>query len=100
MTLKNFRASDFKREGSDIPKVGSTRDRSRLDTPAPTTEPIIRGGMSPEDVPSGTVPEILSWIGEDPVRAQKALDQETANAKPRRGLVKAITEIIDAEASK
>lgn len=37
--------------------------------------------------PTGTPKEILAWVGEDIERAQRALDQESASAKPRKSLV-------------
>ena len=39
---------------------------------APTPEP------EPEAVPEGTIAEIKDWVGEDPARAQAALDAEKA----------------------
>jgi hypothetical protein len=37
--------------------------------------------------PSGTIPEIKDWVGDDTERAQRALDAENANEKPRKSLV-------------
>jgi hypothetical protein len=37
--------------------------------------------------PSGTIPEIKKWVGDDTERAQRALDAENANEKPRATLV-------------
>lgn len=37
--------------------------------------------------PTGTRPEIMAWVGEDKERAQRALDAENANDKPRKTLV-------------
>ena len=96
MSQTNFRASDFK-DGS-IKAVASKRDKAP-DVPTPTSKPIVAPNAGPEDVPTGTVPEVMSWVGEDPVRAQKALDVEVDNDKPRQGLVKQLNEMIE-EAAK
>lgn len=90
MGLTNFRASDF--EGSAPVKnmVRSTKDR--LAGPQATSKPLPQGNEDPEAVPSGTVPEVLTWVGDDPVRAQKALDVELKNDRPRKGLVSELTE--------
>lgn len=97
MALTNFRASDFNKSGPKT--VASKRDKN-VKAPqhgVPTSKPIISEGADPEAVPEGTVPEILTWVGEDPVRAQKALDSEVDSNKPRKGLVSSLYEIIEAE---
>lgn len=38
------------------------------------------------DVPAGTVDEVIAWIGDDPERAQAALDAEDQRDKPRTTL--------------
>lgn len=97
MALTNFRASDFDKSGPKT--VASKKDRAdKVVGGQPTTKPIIAAGADPDAVPEGTVPEILSWVGEDAERAQKALDAEVESSKPRKGLVASLTEIIDAEA--
>lgn len=85
MGLKNFRASDFNKDGSDVEVAKSKRDDVRKSEPEPTTQPVVTG--NPDDVPDGTVPEIMTWVGEDSERAQKALDKEQEDEKPRKGLV-------------
>ena len=44
--------------------------------------------------PTGTVSEILDWVGEDKERAQRALDAEKENKKPRSSLVKDLEGIV------
>lgn len=100
MALTNFRASDFKKDGSGVQRADSTRDRAkaaRLSEPTPTSTPIIAKGASEDDVPSGTVPEILTWVGEDAERAERALSKEKADNKPRKGLVSQLEEVIEGE---
>lgn len=41
----------------------------------------------PHLVPGSTAAEILEWVGDDPARAQAALDAEQAREKPRVTLV-------------
>lgn len=38
-------------------------------------------------VPDGTVEAVLAWVGDDPERAQRALDYERAKPTPRTTLV-------------
>lgn len=61
---------------SHDPRGGSYSAKKRT-----TNEP------DPDAVPSGTIPEIKDWVGDDSDRAQRALDAENANAKPRATLV-------------
>lgn len=49
----------------------------------------------PEPVPTGTSKEVLAWVGDDKERAQRALDAEKSNTKPRVTLVNELTEIIE-----
>lgn len=97
MGLKNFRASDF--EGTAPVKNMVRSNRDRLSGPVESTKPKVTPGANPEDVPSGTVPEVMTWVGDDSVRAQKALDEELANERPRKGLVSQLTEKVNAESN-
>lgn len=97
MSLKNFRAIDFKANGDNDMKMVKSKKDKRMDAPVETTTPIIASDAGPEDVPSGTVSEILTWVGDNPVRAQKALDTEVEASKPRKGLVDSLQELIDLE---
>ena len=97
MALKNFRANDFKKDKDNVEITQSKRDKVPTfvePVQEPTSTPIVSQGSSPDDVPSGTVPEILTWVGDDKDRAQKALDAETENEKPRKGLVSQLNDIL------
>ncbi len=99
MTLKNFTAADFADNGK-MQRAESTKNKrpaAQASAPAsaPAPAPIDNSVKTEDDVPSGTVPEILSWVGEDKDRAQKALDAEKDDDKPRKGLVKSLEEILD-----
>lgn len=102
MGLKNFRTEDFNnnnKDGDAVKTAASKHDRRvQSSEPQPTSTPIVSPGANPEDVPTGTTPEVLAWVGEDPVRAQKALDTELEDTKPRKGLVEQLSGLIDAEA--
>lgn len=50
---------------------------------------------SPEEVPAGTVAEVLAWVDGDPDRAANALDVERAKGDKARGtLVAGLTALI------
>jgi hypothetical protein len=51
-----------------------------------------------EDIPGGTVAEILEWVGSDPARAQGALDAEYAGAN-RTTLIAQLEPIATKEAT-
>lgn len=42
---------------------------------------------SGDEVPDGTVDEVKEWVGDDPEKAQKALDAENESDTPRSTLV-------------
>lgn len=46
--------------------------------------------------PADTVDDVLARVGSDPTEAAKALAEEEAGGKPRKSLVSALTEIIEA----
>jgi hypothetical protein len=47
------------------------------------------------EVPDGTVDEVKEWVGDDPDRAQQALDAENAKASPRSSLVAHLTAVAE-----
>jgi hypothetical protein len=47
-----------------------------------------------EPVPDGSTAEILQWVGDDHDRAQRALDKEQADDRPRTGLVGGLNKIL------
>lgn len=46
------------------------------------------------DPPSGTISEVLDWVGDDRLRARAALDAEMAYAKPRSTLVERLSTML------
>lgn len=97
MTLKNFRAIDFKK-GENVNIAYSKKDRvNTVPTPierVPVSKPIIPAGVNEDEVPAGTVAEILSWVGDDKDRASRAKKVESSQEKPRKGLLKSLNEVI------
>jgi hypothetical protein len=47
-----------------------------------------------EPVPDGTTAEILRWVGDDKSRAQRALDKEQQDDRPRAGLTGELKKIL------
>ena len=98
MAQTNFRAQDFKK-GKSVERAVSTRDRRAArvqEEPKPTTEPIVDPN-NPDAVPAGTIPEVTKWVGDDKERAQRALDEENKNEKPRVGLVEELEKVLNTE---
>ena len=54
----------------------------------------LRGGTptgpSGDAVPEGNIDEVMAWVGDDPARAQQALDAENDSANPRVTLVESL----------
>lgn len=50
---------------------------------------------APPAVPKGTSAEVLGWVGDDKDRARQALAVEDESAKPRKGLVEELNELLD-----
>jgi len=48
-----------------------------------------------DDAATGTIAEVLERVGDDPDKAQEALDAEESKAKPRAGLVEKLQDIIE-----
>lgn len=61
----------------------------------------LKGDETPEptadltDVPAGTVAEVIGWIGDDPDRAQAALDAEAQRDKPRTTVTDHARSVLD-----
>jgi len=70
--------------------LGVSEDALRDALPQNAPEPVA------EDVPSGTVEEILDWVGNDVDKAMRASDAEQERSKPRVTLLSALTDIIEA----
>lgn len=49
-----------------------------------------------DEVPDHTVKEIVDEVGDDPVKAQAALEAEQATDAPRKTLVAALTKVLEA----
>lgn len=58
------------------------------------TSPSEEEEEDAEPVPVGTTAEILQWVASDKDRAQRALDKEQSNDKPRGGLTGELRKIL------
>lgn len=47
-----------------------------------------------ETVPEGSIAKVLDWVGDDPDRAQEALDVERESDNPRSTLVAQLEDIV------
>ncbi|MEU4576619.1 hypothetical protein [Nonomuraea sp. NPDC023979] len=56
-------------------------------------QPEGEGEHQGDEVPDGTVEQVLAWVGDDQARAVRALDAEHAREKPRSTLVARLTEL-------
>ncbi len=70
--------------------LGVSEDALRDAMPQKAPEAVV------VDVLSGTVEEILAWVGDDVDRALRASDVEQERSKPRVTLLTALTDIIEA----
>ena len=61
------------------------RAKSKRATPSPAKS----------HVPAGTIAEIIRWVGDDKDRAQRALDEENKQEKPRKSLTSQLHEVLD-----
>lgn len=83
--LTNFRASDFEAFAKGEKKPAKKAAAKKAAAPA----------QDPNKVPEGTTDEILDWVGNDPARARKALNEEKKDDKPRVTLVEPLEKIIE-----
>lgn len=58
-------------------------------------QPVEPTAADPDAVLSGTVQEVLDWVGDDPARAQAALDAEEAKEEPRVTLLEKLEPIAE-----
>lgn len=70
------------RAGVQVPWLASDPD------PDLDPEPAL------DEVPSGTVEQVLAWVGIDPERAARALEAERAQEKPRVGLTEKLEKLV------
>lgn len=77
--------------GQIVPKTNE--DRLKL-TPELSPEPEELETDEPSGVPSGTIAEVLEWVGDDLGRAGVALTAEQASETPRSTLIASLADII------
>lgn len=79
------------------PTSGPNIEEARIPVPEPVEAPVEaqEAPVTEEPtVPEGSVKEVLAWVGEDPTKAQAALDAETAG-EGRKTLIKELNVILD-----
>lgn len=55
---------------------------------------LVGASALPEQPPVGTISEVMSWVGEDKKRAERALNRELASTAARTTLVKKLQELL------
>jgi len=78
-------------EDNEVVEVPTAEETETASAP----EPEVKANDG-EEVPSGTIKEVLTWVGEDKERAQAALDAEKASDSERKTLVTSLEEILGA----
>lgn len=83
-------------EGRSIEPMSRSRWRRQPVNPyapkkmRPRSEVLAeRRGATPADVPTGSVAEVVAWIGDNAARAKAAVAAENKRAKPRVGVLRA-----------
>jgi len=66
---------------------------TRAEAPGPADASLEPAATQSEAPPTGTIAEILAWVGSDQARAQAALDAEYGTGHPRSTLVAALDPI-------
>ena len=81
-------------------------ESSEASLSAPESEPVSEPEPEPESddaagdreavepVPVGNIHDVMSWVKRDKERAQRALDVETTDHDPRKGLINRLKEIL------
>lgn len=67
---------------------------SHVQDPYSSTAAVTPVVPEPPKTISGTTREILSWVGNNRVRAVDALEAEKASEKPRQGLLADLTKLL------
>lgn len=65
---------------------------------AGTTSPVKAKKLAAkEEVPSGTVKEVLKWAGDNQDRAERALAAEKASSDPRTSVIEGLKKVLSAD---
>ena len=88
--MKNFRAQDM--PGSKM--VAYAQGNKPGDSESPSTSDQPQQNQGSNEVPEGTAKEVMSWVGDDAERAQRALDAEQSSGDPRSTLVEDLERVI------
>lgn len=58
-------------------------------------EVIAAATPARDELPTGTIAELLSWVGDDPARAAALLARESESTAPRTTLIARLSAIVD-----
>lgn len=61
---------------------------------SPPVLDVNPAAVDPSEVPSGSVDDVLAWVGDDTARAQAALDFEQAG-RQRKGVIEPLTALVE-----
>jgi hypothetical protein len=80
-------------------KSNAVEPAEKVAAPAAAQTPAPAAPAAPEaiEVPKGTVPEILEWVGDDLEKAQAALDAEHESKNSRKGLVHELEQLLETD---
>lgn len=70
-----------------------------LDEGAEESAPAAEVEAPAQEVPKGTTREIEAWVDGDKERAQLVIAHENAQEQPRKGLIRAMEELVGDDAS-
>ena len=80
----NFTASDMLGTGKKS-RAGKKSSASRAKS---------SGADTSNDVPEGSVDEVLEWVGDDKTKALAALDAENAKSSPRKTAIEELENLL------
>ena len=83
-TQTNFTASDMLGTGK----------KSRADKKSSASRTNSSGADTSNDVPEGSVDEVLEWVGNDKTKALAALDAENAKSNPRKTAIEELENLL------
>lgn len=91
----NFRAEDMSVRPASLdpdPEVKPSPEPEPVEPPEPGPEPESEPTV---EVPTGTVDEIMAWVGDDKELAQAAKDKELDSGHPRSTLISKLDAVLN-----
>jgi len=75
-------------EGPNVEEAKVEATEAPEESPKAAEQPV-------EDVPAGSIKDVLAWVGTDVERAHKALDAEKASDESRSSLITKLEAIVN-----